>query len=146
MLTSQRSFIGHDRLAFTTPVGTESRTVQSSKEEADINTLVKRFGLTGQLPQNVRVPLSGDFTDAMDFRTAMDAILAAEKSFDAMPADVRKRFNNDPGDFVDFTTAVDSSGKLVNLDEMRKMGLAVPPAPPVIIPEPTRVVIVTPPA
>jgi len=35
-----------------------SRAVQSQREDADINVIVKRFGLTGQLPQNVRVPLN----------------------------------------------------------------------------------------
>lgn len=107
------------------------KTVQSGKDEADINTLVKRFGLTGQVPQNVRVPLSGDFSDAYDFHTAMRGIRQAEESFAAMPADVRKRFQNDPGLFVDFATELSSDGKaLANLEELRKMGLAVPAAPP----------------
>lgn len=112
-----------------------SLTVQSGKEEADINTLVKRFGLTGQLPQNIRVPLTGDFTDAFDFRTAMDAIRLAETSFAAMPADVRRRFANDPSLFVDFATELSSDGKtLANLDELRKLGLAVPVPPPLSAP------------
>ena len=37
-----------------------------------------------------------------------------------MPADVRARFNNDPALFVDFCSDE------ANLDEMRKLGLAVP--------------------
>lgn len=119
------------------------KTVQDSAEEADINTIVQRFGLTGKLPTNVRVPLSGDFTDAVDFRSAMDAIVLAERSFAAMPADVRKRFGNDPAEFVGFTTAVDSSGKLKNLEEMRKMGLAVPAPAAIIEPDPVRVRVVT---
>jgi len=106
-------------------------TVQASKEEADINTLVRRFGLTGQMPQNVRVPLSGDFTDALDFRDSLHAIMEAEKSFAALPAEVRRRFGNDPAEFVDFATALDREGKLLHLEEMRSMGLAVPaPTPP----------------
>lgn len=117
------------------------KTVQSSKEEADINTIVERFGVTGQLPQNVRTPLEGDFTNAIDFRTAMDAVISAQRSFDAMPANVRKRFGNDPGEFVDFSTARDPSGKLVNLDEMRKLGLAVPEEV-VIVPPPVRVEVI----
>lgn len=125
--------------------GTVHLAVQASKEEADINTIVRRFGLTGQLPQNVRVPLAGDFTEAMDFRSSLHAIMDAEASFAAMPAEVRKRFGNDPAEFVDFTTAVDKEGKLVNLAEMRKLGLAVPEEP-VIIPEPLLVKVVPDPA
>lgn len=111
-----------------------SLTVQSEKEDADINTIVRRFGLTGQLPTNVRVPVEADFTEVFDFQSAMNAIRAAQESFMAMPADVRFRFNNDPERFVAFCTE-ERDGALVNLDEMRKLGLAVPKAA-VAVPEP----------
>lgn len=96
------------------------KTVQSQKEEADINTIVRNFGVTGKLPQGVRVPSYGDFYDVEDYRTAIDAVRAAEASFKQMPAHVRDRFQNDPQLFVEFCE--DSR----NLDEMRKLGLAVP--------------------
>lgn len=96
------------------------RTQQSQAEETDINNIVRRFKVTGLLPQGVRRPTYGDFEGVSDFRTAMDAIIAAEKAFMAMPSDVRSRFGNDPALFVEFC----SDDK--NLDEMRKMGLAVP--------------------
>lgn len=96
-----------------------SLTQQHQKDEADINTIVKRFGLTGQLPTNVRVPTYGDFTGVSDFQTAMNAVNMAEASFMTMPADVRARFENDPAKFVDFCS--DPS----NADEMIKLGLAV---------------------
>lgn len=98
----------------------ETRTVQSQAEEADINTIVRRFGLTGTLPQGVRVPTYGDFDGVSDYREALEALKAADASFMAMPADVRKRFDNDAAAFVDFCSDAN------NLDEMRKLGLAVP--------------------
>lgn len=106
--------------------GDPGRTQQNFKEEVDINTIVRRFGLTGQLPENVRIPLDADFLDVMDYQSAMNAIRAADESFMRMPADVRSRFNNDAGAFVAF--CVDPA----NLDEARKLGLAPPkPAEPV---------------
>lgn len=99
-----------------------SMTVQSQKEEADINTIVKNFGVTGQLPTNVRVPTYGDFTGVDDYRTALEAIREAEASFMAMPADIRAKFENDPQQFLEFCE--DER----NLPEMRKLGLAVPEA------------------
>lgn len=102
----------------------DSLAVQSEKEECDINTLVKRFGITGQLPQGVRMPTYGDFTEVLDFRTAHDALIAARQSFMALPADVRKRFSNDPAEFVDFCSNPQ------NLEECRKMGLAPAAGPP----------------
>lgn len=40
----------------------ESLAQQHMAEDADINVIVKRFGLTGQLPQGHRMPEFGDFT------------------------------------------------------------------------------------
>jgi len=98
----------------------ESRAVQSQKDEADINTIVRNFGVTGVLPQGVRVPSYGDFDGISDYQEALEAVRAADASFSAMPADVRTRFDNDPAKFVEFCS---DSG---NLEEMRKLGLAVP--------------------
>lgn len=95
-------------------------THQSFKDECDINTIVRRFGLTGELPQNVRLPSFGDFTGLMDYQQAQNALLEARDSFLAMPAEVRKRFHDDPGEFVAFCD------DKANLDEARKLGL-VPP-------------------
>lgn len=96
-----------------------SLAIQSQFEESDINTIVRRFGLGGVLPQDVRVPLLEDFDAVFDFQSAMNAIREAEHSFMRMPAAVRARFGNDPQEFVEFC----SDEK--NVDEMVKLGLAV---------------------
>ena len=57
----------------------ESKTKQSFQEEADINTIVRRFGLTGQLPSGIQAPTYGDFTEVTDFHTAMNAIAKPER-------------------------------------------------------------------
>lgn len=92
-------------------------TKQSFAEECDINTIVRRFNLTGQLPTDVDAPTYADFSDIPDFQSAMNAVLAAQESFASMPADVRARFNNDPASFVDFCS--DDA----NYDEAVKLGL-----------------------
>lgn len=128
-----RSPYNYDRFAASRESGLlcddPSLTVQSDAEDADINVIVARFGITGQVPVDVRVPLEADFVDVFDFHTAMQAVRAAEESFAEMPANVRERFRNDPGLFVDFCLE-EKDGVLVNLEEMRKLGLAVDkPAP-----------------
>lgn len=97
-----------------------SRTVQSSRDEVDINTVVRRFGLTGQLPTDLAVPQFADFTEIFDFHSAMNVVAEAKDAFMQMPADVRARFVNDPQEFVAFASDP------ANLEEMRKLGLAVP--------------------
>lgn len=99
-----------------------SRTKQEFKEEADINTLVERFHLTGELPQNVPQILQGDFTEVVDFQGAMDLIIRARESFDAQPPAVRSRFDNDPAKFLDFTSDPE------NFDEAARFGLVRPEA------------------
>lgn len=94
-----------------------SRTQQHFAEEVDINTIVRRFGLTGELPTNSPMLLHGDFTNVMDFRSAMDLVVAAREAFMEQPAEVRARFRNDPQEFLDFTS------EPKNLDEAIKLGL-----------------------
>lgn len=79
-----------------------SRTDQSFSEEVDINTIVRRFGLTGELPENLTVPQSGDFTGVSDYQSALNVVIAAQDAFMQMPAEVRAEFGNDPGRFVSF--------------------------------------------
>lgn len=95
----------------------ESMTHQEFKEECDINTLCRRFGLGYQMPQGVRIPTYGDFSHISDYHQALNAIAMARESFDTLPAHVRERFVNDPGRFVDFCS--DSR----NRPEMEAMGL-----------------------
>lgn len=134
-----RSEYNYDMFAESDKVGLDcsnlpSLAKQSFAEECDINTIVRRFGLTGQLPSDVRMPQNGDFTNVPDFRTAMDLIVAARESFDAMPADVRARFHNDAAEFVDFC----SDEK--NRDEAIKLGLVEKPVEkPVTAPVPAPV-------
>ena len=98
----------------------DSLTIQSQSEDADINEMMRRFKVTGQLPVDVRAPTYGDFEGVSSYQDAIHAIMQAQESFDRMPADVRAKFENDPGKFVDFCSDP------ANIDAMREMGLAVP--------------------
>lgn len=97
-----------------------SKAQQASKDEADINTLVRRFGITGQLPIVERPPTFEDFTEVVsDYQTAQNLLIAADRAFMQLPSKVRLRFENDPAAFVAFCE--DEK----NLDELREMGLAI---------------------
>ncbi len=93
---------------------------QQFKEESDINEIVRKFGVTGELPSNIRAPQYGDFTGIFDYHSAMNAVVAARDSFNAMPAEVRARFDNDPAAFVEFCSDE------ANRDEAKKLGLLMP--------------------
>lgn len=91
---------------------------QQFKDEADINQIVRKFGVTGQIPVTARMPLSEDFVGITDYHSAMNSIIAADEAFNALAPEVRERFENDPGRFVKF--CLDPK----NLDEAVKLGLA----------------------
>lgn len=115
----------------------DNLTQQQHKEECDINTIVRNFGLTGQLPTAVYLPTFDDFTEVQDFQSALHTIQRAEASFMAMPSNVRERFQNNAQKFLEFTS--DSR----NADELRALGLfkdaPTPPKPQPPIPTPTPV-------
>lgn len=103
----------------------ESKTVQSQAEEADINVLVRRFGITGGLPANFRPPEFLQSDEIFDYQQAQNLIIEASRNFMLIPAETRKFFDNDPLKFVEF--AQDEN----NLPKLRELGLAKPvEAPP----------------
>lgn len=123
--------------------GDETPTIQSARDEADINEIVRRFGITGQLPVDLPPLMYGDFTEIGDFRSALEAVMDAQARFGQLPGEVRGRFDNDPQLFLNWCEARDDKGVRVNLEDMRKYGLAVPEVKPVVSP-PVKVEVINP--
>ncbi|AXH76779.1 MAG: internal scaffolding protein [Microviridae sp.] len=96
--------------------GPETRTQQQFKDEVDINTIVERFGQTGEMPPTIPFPTEQDFTETFDFQSSMNVIVKARESFMELPAKQRARFQNDPQQFMEFMHNKD------NLDEAVKLG------------------------
>lgn len=111
-----------------------SLTVQSQTEDTDINVLMKRYGLTGVMPENMRLPSYGDYEGITSFRDAIQAVRDAEESFMTMPAATRARFENDPQKFLEYVN--DEK----NGEELIKLGLRKAPEPVVEV-KPTEVII-----
>lgn len=92
-----------------------SRAVQEQKDEANINTIVRMFGITGQLPQGVRIPTYDDFTGVDDYRSAIEIANAAEASFAALPAQLRAELDHDPQKFVDWCMDENNKTRMTEL-------------------------------
>lgn len=113
----------------------EDRAVQSDAEEADINVLARRFGLTSDVnyhPSDGDYDPSmasafGDFSTAGSFHEALQAQLDAREAFMALPARVRRRFENDPGVLLDFLADPNNRSEAVEL------GLLTAPVESVIV-------------
>lgn len=75
-----------------------SKTQQHFAKDADLNTIMKRYGITdGAIPPAAADGrYYGDFSDVFDFRDALDRTRDAVAKFNALPADLRAEFDNDP--------------------------------------------------
>jgi len=90
---------------------------QHMKDECDINVLVERFGVTGQLPVKAIEPSYGDFSGVSDYHTALNKIKAAEAEFMSLPAKLRAKFDHDPNALLNFLE------NEANRDEAIELGL-----------------------
>lgn len=88
--------------ACSSPGGGESMTQQHFADDADINTIVRRFGLTGQLPHSVSDGVYADFSGITDYDSALETIERTEARFMRLPAELRDTFRNDPAELVRF--------------------------------------------
>lgn len=96
----------------------ETKTQQQFRDEVDINTIVERFGVTGEMPPQINFPTEQEFEETFDFQTAMNTIVKAQESFMTLPAKARARFNNDPQQFMEFIHDPE------NQEEAIKLGMA----------------------
>jgi len=90
---------------------------QHMKDECDINVIVERFGVTGELPTTPIPPTFGDFSGVSDYHSAINAVRASEEAFMALPAKIRARFDHDPNALLQFLNDP------INRDEAIEIGL-----------------------
>lgn len=101
-----------------------SLTKRSFKAECDINTVMRKYQLTGVLEHtNTFQGQYGEFADIEDYQTSLNKVMDAQDMFMSLPSSIRRRFDNDPGEFLAFTT--DEK----NHDELVELGLIPKPAP-----------------
>lgn len=79
-----------------------SKTKESFAKDADLNVLVKRFGIHGVPVLPIDPSQFGDFSGAPDLREALEIMRDATDQFNALPARIRNRFVNDPAELLSF--------------------------------------------
>lgn len=111
-----------------------SLTKQSFARDADLNELVRRFGIT-KVPVGSFDPSHyGDFTGAPDLREALEIMRDAQEQFEALPSRVRNRFQNDPALLFEFVQdpANREEGEFLGIFERPRPGAGgggIPPSP-----------------
>lgn len=101
-----------------------SLTVQSFKDECDINQIMTKYEKTGVIDHlNTHQGNYGDFLGFEDYQTHLNQIAEAGIAFASIPAKIRAKFDNDPAKFLEFAQNSE------NLEEMQNLGLAPKKAP-----------------
>jgi len=78
-------------------------TQESFAQDADINVLVRRFGIEKiQELHPIDPDRFGDFSGAPDLRTALEVMREAEDRFMSLPARLRARFDNSAAELWEF--------------------------------------------
>ena len=109
---------GNPRLL--TPIREQTKTLQSAKDECDINKIVPRAlknGTLGELLANGGW-VDQDFSSPVEYQEACNLVIEAQAKFDSLPSKLRDRFKNEPSEFLRFVS--DPS----NEEEMVTLGLA----------------------
>ena len=107
-----------------------SQTLQSFKDDADINCIIARFENTGVLVDPTvpvsRTPQFGDFSDLPSYQEAQNVIVAANNAFNDLPAKIRERFGNDPAAYFDFVQSLKEGSE--DYAEAVRLGIIDKPA------------------
>lgn len=105
----------------------ESLTQQHFKEEQDVNTIVKRFGLTGdRLAEFSPEGAYGDFSGIQDFDDAVAKVAAVNGRFMELPPEFRQKFGNNPGELIRFASKLTPE----EFDNLNRHVAPPPPVPP----------------
>lgn len=114
----------------------DSLTVQGPAQDADINVLVRRFGIDrGAMPVAPVDPSAyGDMTDIPDLGTALLRLKDARDRFAALPALMRRRFDNDPAELWDFVNDPQNAAEAVSMGLLQRVEPEPPAALPPVVP------------
>jgi phage internal scaffolding protein len=88
---------------------------QHMKDECDINVIIERFGVTGELPNAPVSPQYGDFSGVTDYHSALNQINATMDDFMALPAKLRVRFDHDPVKLLEFINSEANRSEAISL-------------------------------
>lgn len=107
-----------------------SATLQSFKDDADINCIIARYENTGVLVDPTvpvsRTPNFGDFSDLPTYQEAQNVIIAAKNAFGNLSSKIRERFNNDPAAYFDFVRSLQKGSEAY--DEAIRLGIVNEPS------------------
>lgn len=92
-------------------------TEQAHKAKCDVKTILTKYARTGLIDHVSKFEGTYGDMSGIDYKAALDKITGAQRSFESLPSNIRKRFKNDPEQFLRFFENPE------NREEAVKLGL-----------------------
>jgi phage internal scaffolding protein len=118
------------------------KTEQCHAQECDMNYILRDYQRSGLVRHANRNQGRYDDVSAVDFQSAMDTVTTAQRMFDDLPSNIRKRFANNPTNFLEFVSDPSNREEMIQLgmivgnDGKDKAGDPVPSPVPDPVPDP----------
>lgn len=115
---------------------------QSMKDECDINNILAKYQVSGQIDHVNKYRPKYGFATSLDFREALELTRSANAMFAELPSSVREKFHNNPAEFLDYAQDPANQSDLDYMQETGKMPektpeTAPPAEPPAATPDET---------
>lgn len=122
-IRTQADDLGDDYAIATTIdcTAAEDMTRQEFKDEADVNVVLRKFGI-GALT-TMRHPMFGNYDENIQFQDMMASIEPARRAYDDLPLELRQRYPT----LATFLTALEERRITIDIEPEEK----TPPEPPV---------------
>lgn len=97
---------------------------QQFSKDCDVNEIMRKYAVTGELPQPNVAPVYGDFSELGQYYETWNKIASANSAFHGLPKDIRRRFNNDPRELIQFMDNPDNRQAAESLGLINKTDTA----------------------
>lgn len=94
---------------------------QEFKDDADINSIMRKFQKTGTIDHSAQYALEYGIATPHTLHEAMNIVTRAESMFAELPSSLRKKFEHSAAKFLDFVQDE------ANYEEARELGLQLAP-------------------
>lgn len=94
-------------------------TEQSHKDNCDVNKIIKKYSKTGLINHVSQFEASYGDALSMDFKQANDFVIGAQKKFDELPSNIRKRFKNSAYELLEFMEHPENRPEAIKLGLIR---------------------------
>lgn len=113
--TKEKSEYTAKRQRYYSPYDPVIKTQLQFTDDANINTIIDRYQITGLLPTTSTKGYYADVSNIPDYQSALATIKLAKEAFQSLPSDTRNEFKNDPANMLQFISDPKNKDRAIDL-------------------------------